>query len=733
MKAMGKIRIYLRLLCFLLFIFGIVIPVALFIVTNNLYDQNAVSRGDLHLRGEPVLAAVHTHERKPLDYPESRDEVDVIRFQIKELEEIRASVRNELRTMDQQRIKLNKDLDSGKDTLTQLKKELGRTKMELQNTKGKLARASREANKGSLASPLQINPAPIVVVNMPPKTHVVEDPHVEVGRSKKTTQSEECTFQRCFDFSKCLHTKPFKVYVYNKFSPYNKLFDLKHPKIVSDLVRSLSATNSLTADASEACVYVCLVGPLTTQLDEEALLQKISQLSHWGRQGENHILVDMLYAESAQPSPLDSMPVGRAIVSYGHPALINEHHHILLPPVTIVSNEPLWKGLPPHLPATRQTLVHFTGSLNNGVSEAVITVDELKAIYDTISAKTSDKVIIETHCDDSDGDIRERNNQLEDRLSPTLLFRGEWALCGTHQTRLTSLATSTFSLVIGAKTGLNGFSTYTRLIEALRSGAIPVVTGVDHLPLEAVIDWKKAVVFLPASLIGELHYTLRHIDDNTILEYRRQGRFLWSTYFSSPLKILDSLLAVVRFKAHHPPPPPPSLQYHNLSTLVSIPSDTVRLISVPVFRYNFSVYSTDVWNSPPGPFTMYPLTPFQPAPVSGTQFMGMANHLNFPTHVIEGGGITGPFFEDYLLGNTPEEQFTIVLLTYKRNDVLLQALDYLHDLSYLAKVIVIWNSPSTPQSNMAWPDIGVPLEVCVFANLFCLPTIQLTNQSCMYM
>ena len=62
-------------------------------------------------------------------------------------------------------------------------------------------------------------------------------------------------------------------------------------------------------------------------------------------------------------------------------------------------------------------------------------------------------------------------------------------------------------------------------------------------------------------------------------------------------------------------------------------------------------------------------------------------------------------------GNSPQEMFTVVMLTYKREEALLAALARLKGLQYLHKVLVVWNDPQPPKDDMAWPDIGVALEV----------------------
>ncbi len=55
------------------------------------------------------------------------------------------------------------------------------------------------------------------------------------------------------------------------------------------------------------------------------------------------------------------------------------------------------------------------------------------------------------------------------------------------------------------------------------------------------------------------------------------------------------------------------------------------------------------------------------------------------------GGSDGHFFHHHLSGNHPIEQFTIIILTYKRETLLTTLLDsYLH-LSHLHSILVVWN------------------------------------------
>ena len=51
------------------------------------------------------------------------------------------------------------------------------------------------------------------------------------------------------------------------------------------------------------------------------------------------------------------------------------------------------------------------------------------------------------------------------------------------------------------------------------------------------------------------------------------------------------------------------------------------------------------------------------------------------------------------------------MLTYEREAVLLDSVGRLRGLPHLNKVIVVWNSPRPPSSDLRWPDIGVPVHV----------------------
>ena len=52
-----------------------------------------------------------------------------------------------------------------------------------------------------------------------------------------------------------------------------------------------------------------------------------------------------------------------------------------------------------------------------------------------------------------------------------------------------------------------------------------------------------------------------------------------------------------------------------------------------------------------------------------------------------------------------------MILTYEREQILIDSLNRLKGLPYLNKVIIVWNSFKPPKEDLKWPEIGVALHV----------------------
>ena len=145
------------------------------------------------------------------------------------------------------------------------------------------------------------------------------------------------------------------------------------------------------------------------------------------------------------------------------------------------------------------------------------------------------------------------------------------------------------------------------------------------------------------------------------------------------------------------------------------PAESLGPLEAPTpsasFRRNFSTHFTngyDLWNTHFMPFNLAPYTPWEPVLPTEAKFLGSSAGFR-PIGGGEGG--SGHEFSQAIGGNVPHEQFTVVMLTYKRELVLVDSLSRLYGLPYLNKVIVVWNSPEPPAEDLRWPEIGVPILV----------------------
>lgn len=676
-----------QVLCVLLVVFGVIVPSLLLYVTIG------VERGGKE-SDETVARSLSSHERKPLDYLPNGKDVNELKLQIRELEEVRASVRDELRVFEQKRTKLASDIASNTDNLSRVKKDLTAAKKELQDTRSKLSKATRDFydKVEPVVAPVE-NIAPIII--LPPENKVSTLSELKEPSETADGDFAYCRFSLCFQYTHCPLTRPFTVHVYNDAHP--SMFPIRDENLVSELVTRLKESKSFAINPELACVYLAIVD--SSNGNSADIATKLHSLDYWQAEGANHIIIELSNSRDGR-SVLEGVNTGRAVVArnFISPSkLFRRGYDIHVPP--LLSAAISWRDIPPMLPAFRENLIYFQGDDQppRQPSSSSVTITDLKTLQSALDGK--DKVHIDLQCPGSDNSMLEKAKE------------GEWGLCGGQSSRLALCSQSTFSLIPGpggVRNGL-GTATYTRLVESLICGSIPVLIGIETLPFDDVIDWHRATLSLPPGRFSDVHYILRSIDRDTVLEYRLQGRNLWQMYFASPLTVVQSVIAVVRYHSLHPPPV--AQDFVGVS-LYSQTGNRKRLLP-SVLTQNFTVYTPKFWNRPPGPFYTYPTTPFKMGPLSGYQYLNLDDHARarLPLHIVDGGGITGPNFEDLLLGNSPEEQFTVVMLTYQRNMVLLEALGRLRDVSFLNKVVVVWNNEEDVPADMDWPDIGVPIEV----------------------
>lgn len=580
---------------------------------------------------------------------------------IKEMLRIRGSVAQELRKLEAMREGLVSDVSELREKRDAFKSDLNRLQKEVDRTRSLLQQLELDRRDAAIRqTPLFLRPLkllPLVVPDAP----VVPDARID-----------GCSMDLCFDYSRCPLTSGCPVYLYTATEVH--------------LLRNLKSRNEILwiDDAATACLFVVILSP-------DVPLTRIQSQKSWNR-GTNHIVFNL------NPGlVLNETDVEKGILVQGRfrRRSFREEYDIVSLGGEDVGQE---KGLVS--PARRKYLVSCATA--NDTTHAVPAINLLQKLQ----ANTGESFFWNTTFDE------------------------------------TILKESTFYLIVdedGERNLISSPRITTAVIACIRLGAIPVLVTRSkvRLPLHQVIDWDKVVLSVPGPRITELYLILKSFHDKDLLEMRRTGRMLYERYFRDMEAFVVSTIASVRQKRLQIPGPAIAgivrQSYYSgenpMKTFEVIPPDPEAESSEldeilgpvespfpsPSFERNLSLvlnWGYDLWNNPAlSPFFTYPSTPFDPLIPSESKFIG----TEYGFRPIGGGsGGSGKEFSQALGGNEAKEQFTIVMLTYEREAVLLDSLQRLKGMPFLNKVIVVWNNAvRKPDAALMWPNIQVPVTVIV--------------------
>ena len=701
-------RLSLRPMLGLLFVVGVFVPIGVLLnlpATPKNVDDGAASDDD-----DGNFAVVHL--KPQVRTLEDENDGASLKRRIAELERLRDAVRNDVRDLERRRQSIQQATQTAASRLEETKSrrnalahDVAKAKAELQATRADLRRlASQRGGGGGVEndvvvvakrSPDESRGGVRLVEAVPPKRVIVpgvtsQDAAAVPVPFPGERMAGACRLLTCFDFSRCSLTTPFAVHLYDEGSATDE----------SALLRRLALHIKLapyyTSNPNRACLYLVLVDSRRRQWDENAF----KSLAHWRGDGRNHLLVDVTNSTTTDNFPDN---VGRAIVARHSNPRHRRGFDVVAPPIAMFSSSSPLPPPPRQLPAFRRYLIYFRGEWNPPARQP-LSLATTPADLASIRAHDNEELVVATECT---------------RTAPkdaTVVARpGEWHLCGTSSQRVASLSSSTFALILGG----GETTTHARLVESLRAGAVPIVVGDVRLPFDDVLDWSRVAFRLADARATELNFFLRAVAEGDVLDMRRRGRFVWETYFGSATRVVDSVVAVVRTRIGLPP----NVVAEARTVGVFADGETspfgeaaggVAAVEAPSprFQKNFTLNSYDAWNDSPGALVGMPsVTPFVSALPSGFQYMGPGRGKNLHRTVRDGGPLNGPEFDVLLAGNVPDEQFTIVMLTFDRNLVLTAALERLRNLQYLRTIVVVWNNPQPPPANMEWPNIGIPIHV----------------------
>ncbi|MFH4973533.1 hypothetical protein AB6A40_000242 [Gnathostoma spinigerum] len=480
------------------------------------------------------------------------------------------------------------------------------------------------------------------------------------------------TFETVFDFSRCSVAGGFRLFIYDLPSVF-----------ASDLSRRyvdyFRLSRFVTKEPSEACLFIVVF--------EKPF--SFSSLPHW-RKGTNHLLLNV------GSEPLRN--TSNAIVASSAFSKRSFRPHLDIAAYFVLPDysKDQWKYLPSLLPYERKYLLSYFGAIPD---EMLQLRNDFDQFYRSAS-KSGDTVLFNLSCSSSSS-----------------------ALCFTRPARAAVLRESMFVLLITDE--FPSPPVEERLYEALAYGAIPVVLSLDfQFPFDDFIDWNRISYRLPIARLPELHFILRSFSPSDILEMRRHGRFVLENYLCNIKVMTLTIEAALRYRIGVPsvvnfqeraeplfnnsfiapisfPPTPPSFEEEYLG-----PQESPHPSSA--YLHNFTslqMYSNHLWNDVAyGVFDSAEFLAFDKPYPSDSEYDSSLSTGFRP--IAPGSGVE---FSTAMGGNRPREQFTVVLLTYRRSGLLVAALERLNRLPYLNKVLVVWNDvDSSPKQD--WPKLHVPVQ-----------------------
>lgn len=433
-----------------------------------------------------------------------------IKLRIEEMMKIKISVNNELRDLEAKRQSLHSQLSVLGLKIEELKAEAEHKVIELDRLKLSIKQAEM-----SYRESLERNQPELM---LPSKLSLKSD--LEILPVPSVKEQTRCSIYSCIDFSRCSLISNFPIFVY-------PIEESAEDRLSVSLLQTLSYNPHITKDPKEACLFIVI-----TLKPDKNLRARLSSLPYWAGDGRNHIIIN------AASSPITLHPVNSTQNVYGRAMIVQsafQHYRpqfdLCMPPLIGPPGNDVWHELPSVSPARRQFLISYAGPSATGSSFSV-----KMALEKFATSGTSDKFLF--HFDCTDG--IDAND-----------------LCGASNDRESVLKQSTFVLIFLPDATLTTTAIQTRLYEALKYGAIPIVIG-DHnskfvFPYDDVIDWNRALAVFPVSRLPELHFYTRAVTDRDILAMRLHGRMIWEKYFGSVQSIVDSVIAVYRHRIGIPP------------------------------------------------------------------------------------------------------------------------------------------------------------------------------------
>lgn len=621
------------------------------------------------------------------------------RTRIEDLRSIKLSINNELRILERERIRLLRE-----STLLTNKNERLASMIERNKSLLKQLELDVTANRRRL-SEKNCDRQTSFIPFKPLKSENIED---YSNPSMTIIQSSIENLNYSFNFQRCPLAKEFKFFLHisDELDPQTELRYLEN---------LLETHSSYTQDRNDACLVISFVDGK----NEKSIAKNLNR-------NESNLVIDIdgkvntkeIHGKAAIASP------------YFSNGLFRRGFDIVIPNLRRKTNSDVMGMIPPFSPIKRKYLASYFGMSkprhrDNSSVLHVSSLIRLENVLRTIHQNSVDDLFLFIY-ECGPGDLP----------------------CFDEREKLIEL--STFTIILPPSSAYIDPELNDLIYMSLSRGSIPVIIGKNHirLPFDEVIDWRRASLLLPTERISELHLLLRSIADFDIYNMKQHGRRIFERHLASTEQSLETLIAIMRIERFNQPPEPinniPTITFPLLArpindSQISCSSNTCNEISIdsnmtntlpgllepellgpreaplvsPSFRRNLSlVFNSgyDLWNNQR--YMAIKLFPSLPTdPISPSEYKFLSDDRTF--RPIAGGlGGSGAEFSRDLGGDMPYEQFTVIILTYERNQLLMKTLDRLKGMPYVNKYLIIWNSVNySPPMDLPLPDMGSPIKI----------------------
>ena len=647
-KTMGFSGCNLKLVLSVVVIFGVVVP--LFIQIALIIQPGSTTH--------TIDEETYFESRRILyeDVDLKRLKIDALEQQITELNVIKLKALKLIDKLDRQRFTLQKDLILHSQEKDALQIEIKNLNKQVQKSKRESALHEQLRNQKIVTSK--------VIIGVPYKSKG----HFDVGGNLIPLRKNKnnCTFLTCIDYSRCSSVKSFRF--------YTEMTDK------SELLSLMKQSNGYTSKKNEACIEIYKIP--VEDVNIEPTFNKLEQSD-----GNILVLLNSKLSSLEICNKMGDLQYNNLIIVY--PVLCSSFRagfDYILPTELPVHNKHLWKGLPAILPVKRKYLVSFTYIFSPKQSDRLTSL-----LLENLKKMPNGKdIIVSTKCSPSSKHCKTG-----------------WCMCEKNKE---TAKQSQYCIIPANKNNLYLFS---NIIDVMATGCVPIILGdKELLPFSSTLDWKTASIFLTYQRLPELVFLLRSLPLEDFITLKRNVRFFYETYFSSQYNILKTIIA--NFQANIGLPP--TLFENNKAKIIktienaglaAVPSRIVTQFSHNISSISFNQHK--LWNNYPGAINTIPVNPITMALPSEYQFTDEGKDSYSP--IGDGKGGDGIAFARSLGGDYPVEQFTVLMLTYDRETILIEALQRLSGMKYLNKVVVVWNNPKDPSPDLNWPDIDVKIEV----------------------